>query len=252
MSNSQRDKILDGNIPNHIAIIMDGNGRWARDRSLPRIAGHREGINSVREITKVCGEIGVNYLTLYTFSTENWRRPPSEVKALMSLLLKTINIEVKELHNNNVQFKIIGELESLPKSTVDGLRNGVELTSKNSGLNLCLAINYGSRKEILDAVKLTIAKIQNEELKIDQIDEAFFSQQLYTKNIPDPDLMIRTSGEYRLSNFLLWQSAYTEIYMTDSYWPSFREQQLIDSINDYQNRERRFGKLSDQIKKKYE
>lgn len=252
MSNSQRDKILDGNIPNHIAIIMDGNGRWARDRSLPRIAGHREGINSVREITRVCGEIGVNYLTLYTFSTENWRRPPSEVKALMSLLLKTINIEVKELHNNNVQFKIIGELESLPKSTVDGLRNGEELTSQNSGLNLCLAINYGSRKEILDAVKLTIAKIQNEELKIDQIDEAFFSQQLYTKNIPDPDLMIRTSGEYRLSNFLLWQSAYTEIYMTDSYWPSFREQQLIDSINDYQNRERRFGKLSDQIKKNYE
>ncbi len=252
MSNSQRDKILDGNIPNHIAIIMDGNGRWARDRSLPRIAGHREGINSVREITRVCGEIGVNYLTLYTFSTENWRRPPSEVKALMSLLLKTINIEVKELHNNNVQFKIIGELESLPKSTVDGLRNGVELTSQNSGLNLCLAINYGSRKEILDAVKLTIAKIQNEELKIDQIDEAFFSQQLYTKNIPDPDLMIRTSGEYRLSNFLLWQSAYTEIYMTDLYWPSFREQQLIESINDYQNRERRFGKLSDQIKKNYE
>ena len=216
MSKSLRDKILDGNIPNHIAIIMDGNGRWARDRSLPRIAGHREGINSVREITRICGEIGVNYLTLYTFSTENWSRPPSEVKALMSLLLKTINLEVKELHKNNVKFKIIGELESLPKSTVDGLKNGEKLTSENSGLNLCLAINYGSRKEILDAVKLTIAKVKNEELKIDQVDEAFFSQQLYTKNIPDPDLMIRTSGEYRLSNFLLWQSAYTEIYMTDA------------------------------------
>ena len=166
----------------------------------------------------------------------------------MSLLLKTINLEVKELHKNNVKFTIIGELDSLPKSTVDGLKNGEKLTAENSGLNLCLAINYGSRKEILDAVKLTIAKVQNDEMKIDQVDEAFFSQQLYTKNIPDPDLMIRTSGEYRLGNFLLWQSAYTEIYMTDAYWPSFREQQLIDSINDYQNRERRFGKVSDQIK----
>ena len=248
MPKSTRDKILEGNIPNHIAIIMDGNGRWARERSLPRIAGHREGINSVREITRVCGEIGVNYLTLYTFSTENWSRPPSEVKALMTLLLKTINIEIKELHKNNVQFKIIGELDSLPKSTAQGLKNGVELTSKNSGLNLCLALNYGSRKEILDAVKLTITKIQKKEIKLDQVDELFFSQQLYTKNIPDPDLMIRTSGEYRLSNFLLWQSAYTEIYMTNAYWPSFREQQLIESINDYQNRERRFGKVSDQIK----
>ena len=142
-------------------------------------------------------------MTLYTFYTENWRRPPSEVKALMSLLLKTINIEIKELHKNNVQFNIIGELESLPESTVNGLRNGVELTSKNSGLNLCLALNYGSRKEILDAVKLTVAKIQKKKLRIDQVDEVFFSQQLYTKNIPDPDLMIRTSGEYRLSNLLI-------------------------------------------------
>ena len=153
MLKSLRDKILEGNIPNHIAIIMDGNGRWARDRSLPRIAGHREGINSVREITRVCGEIGVKYLTLYTFSTENWKRPPSEVKALMTLLLKTINIEIKQLHENNVRFTIIGELDLLPISTVKGLENGVELTSKNTGLNLCLALNYGSRKEILDAVK---------------------------------------------------------------------------------------------------
>ena len=199
MSKSLRDKILDGNIPNHIAIIMDGNGRWARDRSLPRIAGHREGINSVREITRVCGEIGVNYLTLYTFSTENWRRPPSEVKALMSLLLKTINLEVKELHKNNVKFKIIGELESLPKPTVEGLKNGEKLTSENSGLNLCLAINYGSRKEILDAVKLTIAKIQNEELKIDQVDEVFFSQQLYTKNC---SVILETSGPRQITGVL--------------------------------------------------
>ena len=247
MPKSLRDKILENNVPNHIAIIMDGNGRWARSRSLPRIAGHREGINSVREITRVCGEIGVKHLTLYTFSTENWSRPPSEVKALMALLLKTINIEIKQLHKNNVRFQIIGELESLPKSTARGLKEGIELTSKNSGLNLCLAINYGSRKEILDGVKSTIKKIQEKKLTIDQIDEVFFSKQLYTKNLPDPDLMIRTSGEYRLSNFLLWQSAYTEIYMTDEFWPNFREQQLFESINDFQNRERRFGKVSDQV-----
>ena len=249
MPKSLRDKILEGNIPNHIAIIMDGNGRWARDRSLPRIAGHREGINSVREITRVCGEIGVKHLTLYTFSTENWKRPPSEVSALMALLLKTINIEIKELHKNNVRFTIIGELDSLPNSTVKGLKNGVELTSNNTGLNLCLALNYGSRKEILDAVKSISIQIQNGQLTLDQIDENLISNELYTKNIPDPDLMIRTSGEYRLSNFLLWQSAYTEIYMTDAYWPNFRENQLIESINDYQNRERRFGKVSDQIKR---
>tara|TARA_Y100001970_G_C13963562_1_gene714421 strand:+ start:12 stop:764 length:753 start_codon:yes stop_codon:yes gene_type:complete len=248
MLKSLRDKILKGNIPNHIAIIMDGNGRWARERSLPRIAGHREGINSVREITKVCGEIGVKHLTLYTFSTENWKRPPSEVKALMALLLKTINVEINELHKNNVRFTIIGELDLLPTSTIEGLKNGVKLTSENTGLNLCLALNYGSRKEILDAVKSISIKIQNEELRLDQIDEKLFSKELYTKNIPDPDLMIRTSGEYRLSNFLLWQSAYTEIYMTDTYWPNFREEQLIESINDYQNRERRFGKVSDQLK----
>ena len=248
MLKSLRDKILEGNIPNHIAIIMDGNGRWARERSLPRIAGHREGINSVREITRVCGEIGVKHLTLYTFSTENWKRPPAEVKALMTLLLKTINIEIKELHKNNVRFTIIGELGLLPTSTVEGLENGVELTSKNTGLNLCLALNYGSRKEILDAVKSICTKIQNEELRLEQLDENLFSKELYTKSIPDPDLMIRTSGEYRLSNFLLWQSAYTEIYMTETYWPNFREKQLIESINDYQNRERRFGKVSDQLK----
>ena len=248
MLKSLRDKILEGNIPNHIAIIMDGNGRWARERSLPRIAGHREGINSVREITRVCGEIGVKHLTLYTFSTENWKRPPAEVKALMTLLLKTINIEIKELHKNNVRFTIIGELDLLPIPTAEGLENGVELTSKNTGLNLCLALNYGSRKEILDAVKSICTKIQNEELRLEQLNENLFSKELYTKSIPDPDLMIRTSGEYRLSNFLLWQSAYTEIYMTETYWPNFREKQLIESINNYQNRERRFGKVSAQLK----
>jgi len=244
MKKSLRNTILENNIPNHIAIIMDGNGRWAKKRSLPRLAGHREGINSVREITRVCGEIGVKYLTLYTFSTENWKRPPSEVSALMKLLLNTINIEVKELHKNNVRFSIIGELNTLPKSTVQGLKNGIELTRNNTGLNLCLAINYGSRKEILTAVISIAKKIQAKKLDINQVDEILFNQELYTKNFPDPDLMIRTSGEFRLSNFLLWQSAYTEIFMTDTLWPNFRENELIEAIYDYQNRERRFGKVS--------
>ena len=246
MKKSLRNTILENNIPNHIAIIMDGNGRWAKKRSLPRLAGHREGINSVREITRVCGEIGVQYLTLYTFSTENWKRPPTEVSALMKLLLNTINIEVKELHKNNVRFSIIGELNTLPKSTVQGLKNGIELTRNNTGLNLCLAINYGSRKEILTAVISIAKKIQAKKLDINQVDEILFNQELYTKNFPDPDLMIRTSGEFRLSNFLLWQSAYTEIFMTDTLWPNFRENELIEAIYDYQNRERRFGKVSKQ------
>ncbi len=244
MNQSLKSTILNGDIPNHISIIMDGNGRWARKRSLPRLAGHREGINSVREITRVCGEIGVKYLTLYTFSTENWKRPPSEVSALMKLLLNTINIEVKQLHKNNVQFSIIGDLDTLPKSTAKGLIEGVELTRNNNGLNLCLAINYGSRKEILDAVKSIAKKYKSGDIRINHIDEFFFNKELYTKNIPDPDLMIRTSGEFRLSNFLLWQSAYTEIFMTDTLWPSFREQELIEAIYDYQNRERRFGRIS--------
>ena len=246
MNQSLKSTILNGDIPNHISIIMDGNGRWARKRSLPRLAGHREGINSVREITRVCGEIGVKYLTLYTFSTENWKRPPSEVSALMKLLLNTINIEVKQLHKNNVQFSIIGDLDTLPKSTAKGLIEGVELTRNNNGLNLCLAINYGSRKEILDAVKSIAKKYKSGDIRINHIDEFFFNKELYTKNIPDPDLMIRTSGEFRLSNFLLWQSAYTEIFMTDTLWPSFREQELIEAIYDYQNRERRFGRISSQ------
>ena len=246
MNKSLKNKVIKGEIPSHIAIIMDGNGRWARKRSLPRLAGHREGINSVREITRVCGEIGVKYLTLYTFSTENWKRPPSEVSALMKLLLNTINIEVQQLHKNNVKFSIIGELETLPKSTAKGLVEGVELTRKNNGLNLCLAINYGSRKEILDAVKSIAKKYKSGDIEINRINESYFNKELYTKNIPDPDLMIRTSGEFRLSNFLLWQSAYTEIFMTEILWPNFREKELIEAIYDYQNRERRFGRISSQ------
>ena len=247
MQQSLRDNVLSGHIPDHIAIIMDGNGRWARERTLPRIAGHREGINSVREITQLCGEIGVKHLTLYTFSTENWQRPKAEVSALMTLLLKTINKEVKELHKNNVKFTVIGDLEMLPGSTRKGLQDGIDLTQNNEGLNLCLALNYGSRQEMIDAIQSLASKVQSGEMEPEEINEAIFSDALYTKGIPDPDLLIRTSGECRLSNFLLWQSAYTEIFITDTYWPEFREEQLMDAITVYQLRERRFGKVSEQV-----
>ena len=248
MQESQKEKILVQPVPKHIAIIMDGNGRWARGKTLPRIAGHREGVNSVREITRVCGEIGVQYLTLYTFSIENWKRPAAEVSALMTLLLRTINKEVKGLHKNNVKFDIIGDLEKLPVSTKNSLQKGADLTAKNTGLNLSLALNYGSRQEIIEAVQKIVIKVKNGSLNSDEIDENIFSDYLYTKGIPDPDLMIRTSGESRLSNFLLWQSAYTEIYMTDTFWPEFREKELMKAVKDYQSRERRFGKVSDQLR----
>ena len=235
------------NVPKHIAIIMDGNGRWAKGRGLPRIAGHREGINSVREITRICGEIGVEYLTLYTFSTENWNRPKTEVKALMTLLLSTIKKEIKELHENNVKFSTIGNITSLPKGTMKGLQDGINLTVNNTGLNLVLALNYGSRQEILEAVRNIIEKVKEEKLDSTIINEDFFSSYLDTNNYPDPDLLIRTSGELRISNFLLWQCAYTEMYLTDTYWPSFRKNDLFKAINDFQNRERRFGKTSEQV-----
>ena len=234
-------------IPRHIAIIMDGNGRWAKERGLPRIAGHREGINSVREITKICGEIGVKYLTLYTFSTENWSRPKTEVKALMTLLLSTIKKEIKELHKNDVKFSTIGDISILPKGTVKGIKEGEKLTFDNSGLNLILALNYGSRQEIISAVNNIVLDIKKGSLESNSIDENIFSSYLYTNNCPDPDLLIRTSGELRISNFLLWQSAYTEMYLTNTYWPSFRENELFTAIVDFQNRERRFGKTSEQL-----
>tara|TARA_Y100001934_G_scaffold208629_1_gene246793 strand:+ start:395 stop:1135 length:741 start_codon:yes stop_codon:yes gene_type:complete len=235
------------NIPKHIAIIMDGNGRWAKAKGLPRIAGHKEGINSVRDITRICGEIGVNYLTLYTFSTENWNRPKKEVNALMSLLLNTIKKEVAKLHENNVKFSTIGDLSFLPNNTETGLKEGMDLTKNNTGLNLILALNYGSRQEIIDSVVNISKKVKSGELNSNEIDETLFSSFLYTKSYPDPDLLIRTSGELRISNFLLWQCAYTEMYLTNTYWPSFREDDLFKAILDYQNRERRYGKISEQV-----
>ena len=247
MQKLSKDKVLSGDLPRHIAIIMDGNGRWARGKSLPRIAGHKEGINSVREITRICGEIGIEYLTLFTFSTENWNRPPKEVSALMKLLFTTINLEIKKLNKENVRFSIIGDLKDLPENTIKGLKNGVNLTRNNDGLTLTLALNYGSRQEIIGAIKLIVKKVESGKIILEDIDQKLFSNSLYTSDMPDPDLLIRTSGEHRLSNFLLWQSAYTEIYMTEKYWPDFRETDLFDAIHDFQARERRFGKVSSQI-----
>jgi len=247
MTQSMKENILGGHIPKHIAIIMDGNGRWAKERSLPRVAGHKEGVNSVREITRACGEIGVKHLTLYTFSTENWRRPKAEVSALMTLLLKTISTEVRELHKNNVRFTAIGDLKKLPKSTQKGIFDGIEITKNNTGLNLCLALNYGSRQEMVAAVQAIATKVHKGDLKLDEIDETIFSNTLSTSDMPNPDLLIRTSGECRLSNFLLWQCAYSEILMTKTFWPAFREDALIEAILEYQSRERRFGKVSEQV-----
>jgi undecaprenyl diphosphate synthase len=231
------------NLPKHIAIIMDGNGRWAKQRSLPRVAGHREGINSVREITRVCGEIGIKHLTLYTFSTENWDRPQTEVSALMKLLLNTIRKEIKNLHENNVKLTTIGAFEDLPKTARKGIQEGIDLTKDNSGLNLNLALSYGSRQEIMQAVKKIAEKVDSGELDKNDITQENFENLLYTNKMSDPDLLIRTGGELRISNFLLWQIAYTEIFVTDTYWPAFREKELLNAVLDFQSRERRFGKL---------
>ena len=233
-----------GNIPQHIAIIMDGNGRWAKQRSLPRIAGHREGINSVREIVRACGDLGVRILTLYTFSAENWRRPRREVSALMRLLLVTINREVADLDRNNVRLMVIGNIEDLPEQPRQGILKAIEHLKSNTGLILNLALSYGGRQEILEAVRRVCQDGKKE------VSEEEFARYLYTADIPDPDLLIRTSGELRLSNFLLWQLAYTEIYVTEVLWPDFRRPQLIEAIQAYQARERRFGRVSEQLSAK--
>ena len=237
-----------GNIPEHIAIIMDGNGRWATKHSLPRLAGHHEGINSVREITRVCGELGVKHLTLYTFSTENWQRPKKEVSALMKLLLNTIRDEIRSLHENEVKLTTIGDLDVLPNSAYEGIQEGIVLTKDNGGLNLILALNYGARQEIISAIKKIMKQVALAEINIEQVKEKTISENLYTKDVRDPDLLIRTGGENRVSNFLLWQLAYSELYMTDTFWPEFREFHLLEAILNFQKRERRFGKISRQVK----
>jgi len=237
-----------GNLPRHIAIIMDGNGRWARQRGLPRIAGHKEGVKAVRDVVEACGELGVNCLTLYTFSTENWRRPVSEVSALMKLLLQTLRREVNDLNRNNVRLRVVGDIAGLPDAARIGILEGIEKTKSNTGLVLNLALNYGAREEIVTAVRAIATQVRAGELDPEAITNETLAENLYTADLLDPDLLIRTSGEFRLSNFLLWQLAYTEFYITDVFWPNFRRQHLYEAIADYQRRERRFGKVGKQLK----
>ncbi len=237
-----------GNLPRHIAIIMDGNGRWAKSRGLPRVAGHKEGVNSVKEITRVCGELGIEILTLYTFSAENWRRPRAEVDALMRLLVTTIREEVQELMVNNVRLTIIGHLDELPPVAQQEMRHAIDLTAANTGLNLNLALSYGGRQEILEAVRDISREIADGNLAPEAINEITFEDHLTTHGLPDPELIIRTSGEARLSNFLLWQSAYSELVISDAMWPEFRCRELYETVLEYQQRERRFGQVSEQVK----
>jgi undecaprenyl diphosphate synthase len=238
-----------GSLPKHIAIIMDGNGRWAKQRGYPRVMGHREGIKSVREVVEACGEIGIEALTLYTFSTENWRRPREEVSALMKLLLKTIQKEIRDLIRNNVRLTVIGDLEHLPDAARESMETAIDKTRTNTGLNLNLALSYGSREELVRAVKRIALQVKLGELDPEAITPRIMQDNLYTSGMPDPDLLIRTSGEFRISNFLLWQLAYTEIYFTDVLWPDFRKPDLIKAIDNFRQRERRFGKVSEQLKR---
>jgi undecaprenyl diphosphate synthase len=244
----KQNVLSQGNLPQHVAIIMDGNGRWAKSRSKPRIFGHRAGVKTVRKITELAGELGLSTLTLYTFSSENWKRPRVEVSALMNLLLDTITREVEDLHRNNVRLTVIGDLNSLPAGPRKGMLDGIRRTADNTGLNLNLALNYGSRQEILTAFRAIGAEIEQGRIKAVEITDKLISEHLYTRDIPDPDLLIRTSGEFRLSNFLLWQLAYTEIFVTPVYWPAFSEKDFLEALQDYQSRERRFGQVSEQIK----
>ena len=243
---STLENIDQNNIPKHIAIIMDGNGRWAKQRKQPRIFGHKNAIKSVRETVEGCAEIGVKYLTLYAFSTENWNRPKLEVRALMELLVHSINSEVKTLNKNDIRLQAIGDLDSLPKSTRRELDLAIEKTSTNKRMTLVLALSYSSQWEILNAVNKIANDAKNGTLT-SEIDEESFSNYLTTSGIPDPALMIRTSGEHRISNFLLWQLAYAELYFTDTLWPDFRKPDLHKAILDFQQRERRFGLTGEQI-----
>ena len=236
-----------GNLPRHVAVIMDGNGRWARQRGLPRVEGHREGINSVRAVVEASGALGIEVLTLYTFSTENWRRPKREVAALMHLLLHTVQNEVDELDRNNVRLMTIGRLEDLPNYARRAVRKSIERLSKNTGLLVNLALSYSSRIEIADAARKLAEDVLRGSVSPEDITPELFGQYLQTAEIPDPDLLIRTSGEMRISNFLLWQLAYTELYVTDVLWPDFRKREFYAAIEEYQRRERRFGMVSEQV-----
>ena len=232
-----------GPVPRHIAIIMDGNGRWARERGEPRVVGHYEGVESVRDITEACAQIGVKYLTLYTFSTENWQRPAGEVNALMTLLLRTIRRERKTLNDNNIRLQAIGEVSKLPRKARRELQETLEATAGNTRMTLVLALSYSGRWELVEAMRALARRAQEGTLDPEAIDEALVAQTLDSAGIPDPDLLIRTGGECRVSNFLLWQLAYTEMVITDRYWPAFRREQLYEAIKAFQHRDRRFGRI---------
>ncbi len=237
-----------GEIPRHIAIIMDGNGRWAKKRGMPRIAGHNEGVESVRDTVEACGQLGIQYLTLYAFSTENWKRPKEEVSLLMRLLLRALRDETDRLHSNNVRLRAIGDIAALPQEVRNELFDGIEKTKKNTGLTLILALSYSGRWDLTEAVKSIVRAASEKTIRESDVTEQFVSSHLSTEGVPDPDLLIRTSGEFRISNFLLWQLAYTEIYITPKFWPAFRRDELYAAVRDYQHRERRFGMVSEQIK----
>lgn len=235
-------------LPKHIAIIMDGNGRWAKEHGKARIFGHKHGVRSVRDVVEGAGEIGLKYLTLYAFSTENWNRPKVEVAALMQLLVNTISNEVAELNKNNVRLLTIGDINSLPGNCERELKKAIDETKNNTGLTLVLALSYSSKWEITEAVKKISEKVKNGQIEIKDITSQTIDEHLQTSEIPDPELLIRTSGEFRISNYLLWQIAYSELYFTDKLWPDFSKEDLFSAILDFQKRERRFGLTSEQLK----
>jgi undecaprenyl diphosphate synthase len=242
-----KDQIDFSRLPQHIAIIMDGNGRWAKEKGKLRVFGHRNGVISVRDVVEGAGEIGIKYITLYTFSSENWNRPKFEVSAIMELMISTIHKEINNFMKNNVRLNAIGDLDMLPAKARNELLAAIKRTSANTGLVLTLALSYSSRREIVSAAKALACKVQDGELKPEDITEELFENNLYTSGMPNPELMIRTSGEHRISNYLLWQIAYAELYFTPKLWPDFRREDLFEAIIDYQKRERRFGMISEQL-----
>ena len=243
------ESINKDNLPKHLAIIMDGNGRWAKQKGLLRTLGHESGTKSVKTTVETCAKLGIENLTLYAFSTENWNRPKLEVDTLMKLLVNSLKKELKTLQENNIRLNSIGNLSKLPESILKELHDVIDKTKHNTHMTLTLALSYGSREELLNVVKNISDKVKNNIISLDSIDESIINQHLYTHNLPDVDLLIRTSGEHRISNFMLWQVAYAELFFTDVLWPDFTDEHLYEAIISYQKRERRFGKTSEQIKK---
>jgi len=241
------DDLKNGKLPKHLAIIMDGNGRWAKQKGRLRVFGHEHGVKAVRDVAVNCSKLGIKYLTLYAFSTENWKRPKLEVDTLMKLLVSSLKKELHTLNENNIKLNAIGNIESLPSRALAELKEVMAKTSSNTTMTLTLALSYGSREEIKNAIQSISTKVKNNIISPENIDETIINNHLYTRNLPDVDLLIRTSGEHRISNFLLWQIAYAELYFIDVFWPDFKEHHLLEALKNYQHRERRFGKTSEQL-----